>query len=181
MVFQQLEHTLNILNGDFERKGLTGINELAVININFMKKLLCIFTFLFSHFLNYGQNVEVYYDVDTVIFNKQIGYNYLSDSIDAKITCIILPLSYEKALPGFQHQSNNKMVLVGNGEIKGKDKRISYKKGKLPDINSEIIIETYLIEVDIDKTIVLSGTYDANDSNIILNKIEVAARSIRIK
>ena len=146
-----------------------------------MKIILCIFTFFFFENITYGQNVEVHYDVDTVIFNKQIGYNYLSDSIDAKITCITLPMSYENALPGFQNQSNNKIVLLGNGDIEGTEKRIKYKKGKLTDINSEKIIEAYLIEVDADNTIMLSGTYEAIYSNIILNKIELAARSIRIK
>jgi len=145
-----------------------------------MRIILTLLIFYISNSIVLGQTGIIKYDVDTSIFNKRFGDNYISDSISAKIICIKLPFTYDKSIEGFRHESNKKIVILFKDEYKIKNKRISYKKGKILEGDIESLIESYFIELDDKTTILLTGIYPSKYEQLLEKKIEAAAKSMRI-
>ncbi|OYU96563.1 MAG: hypothetical protein CFE21_09265 [Bacteroidetes bacterium B1(2017)] len=146
-----------------------------------MRTVILIFLFTFSCFKTIAQELVIKYDVDTVIFNKKVGDSYLSDSTSAKIVCIKFPVSYDKSLEGFRHESNKNIVLIDKGEFKNGKKRISYKKGKLLEGKDEFMVKVYLIELNDISSLIISGIYPSKYEELLGDKIEIAAKSVKIE
>lgn len=145
-----------------------------------MKRTMICLTLFLSVAQVFGQD-SVVMDVDTTIFNKHLGYTtYQSESTDANISCIIFPMSYDRSLPGMQHESNSTAVILEEKEMMIHESRIYTKKGKVTIGEEQLIIETYLIEVSEEKSLLVIGRYGEQYTQIVGESIKNAATSARL-
>lgn len=146
-----------------------------------MRLLLLVLILLLSPFNKALGQRELVYDVDTLVFNKKTGNSYFSESTGARLICTLLPMNYEKSLPGFQHQSNMNIVLIEKNDFLFFDRRISHKKGQLTEEGTISIIDAYLVEIDSTQSVVLNTSYNILDQKIIDDAAGKAAKSVRLK
>lgn len=145
-----------------------------------MRQILIYAILLFSAAQVFGQD-SIAIDIDTTIFNKHIGYTtYQSESTDAVISCIVVPMGYQRSLPGIQHESNPQVIVLYEKELTIEDHRVYIKKGKVILGEESLIVEGYLIEVSDEKSLMVIGRYDEQYAEIVGRTIENAATSARL-
>jgi hypothetical protein len=117
--------------------------------------------------------------VDTSVFNKKTGNSFFSDSTRAKLNYTIVPLSFDKALPGMQHETNQNIKVTYSGILPDTGRRIYYKSGELIENDKHLVIEIYAVELSADKTIIVSANYPVEFKSRIRPIVERAAKSLK--
>lgn len=146
-----------------------------------MKTLIGILFFVLVINSTFSQTVLFDLELDTTIFNNHNGIIYTSDSIDANVTCIFLPFAFEKAKPGFEHESDPSVKILDRDTLESIYGRILFKRGELEQSDNNLIIEGYLLEYKAEQSLIVIAKYLKKDSVIIGNQIEVAVRKLKFK
>lgn len=119
-------------------------------------------------------------------FNKSLfpmaeGNMYMSTEPVAFIMANLMPQSYEAAKAEMESMAEDKeLTNVKKGELKENGKNVLYQTALIKnDQGQDLVMEIYVVKVDAENTIMVSGGYDATAKSTFGNEIKKAALSAK--